>query len=995
MPFFKVRIFSILLALLSWTSLTAQPGGGSSLRGVVTDPSGGLVPGATVTLRGAGASTKTARANDKGAYAFTGLTPGEYTVTQVAAPGLALAAPVKVSIKAGGQTLDLELQVASQKEQVEVGDTAPGQTVSTDVNNNASALVLKGDDLQALADDPTDLAADLQALAGPSAGPNGGSIFIDGFSGGQLPSKESIREIRINQNPFSAEYDKLGFGRIEIFTKPGSDKFKGALYYNFADDFWNTRNPYAAQKAPFQLHEYGGSLSGPVGKQASFFVDLRRDAIDNGAVINAATLDTNSLAVIQPYTAAFLVNQRRLSVSPRLDYQINSTNTLSARYTFNHTDIPNSGVGSFNLASRSIHAATDSQTVQITETAVLGKSAINETRFQFFRVDGSTAANDLSPSLQVIGAFNGGGAQVGRSSQLSNSFEIQNNTSIIRGAHSIRFGARVRREAVDDLSPLNFAGSFTFGGGPAPVLNGANQPVLDSTGQPMLVTIDSIERYRRTLLFGRLGFAPAQIRALGGGATQFSLNAGNPALSASQVDLGLFAGDDWRVRPNLTLSGGIRYETQNNIHDWRDFAPRFALAWAPGGKSAKAKPKSVIRAGFGMFYDRFGLGNTIAARRYDGLQQQQYVVTNPDFFPNVPPAASLPGLQTTQSVQRIAGASRAPYVMQSALSFERQLPHNTTIAVTYANTHGLHILRSQDINAPLPGTYDPLAPARAVYPLGAAGPVFQVESSGLYNQNQLITNFNTKVNKNVSMFGSYVWNRARSDSDGAATFPSKPYSFDGEYGPASTDIRNRASIGGSLTAKWDIRLNPLIVLDGGPPFDLTSGRDLYGTTLFNARPGIATDPSKPGLIATKYGLLDPNPAPGQPLVSRNFGRGPGSFLVNLRIGKTFSFGLGEGHEAPVNIPGGGPQRSANAGVFTPAGGAAPSGPARTSRKYNLTISMSVRNLLNHTNPGPIIGNITSPLFGLANQPAGAGPGGGGFSESANNRRLELQTRFTF
>src|SRR5207248_10790708 len=139
--------------------------------------------------------------------------------------------------------------------------------VSTDANANASAQVLRGEDLDALGDSPEDLQEALLALAGPSAGPSGGQIFIDGFSGGQLPSKNSIREIRINQNPFAPEYDKLGFGRIEIFTKPGTDKFKGSVYFNFANQFWNTRNPYALQKAPFLLKEYDGSVSGAVNKR--------------------------------------------------------------------------------------------------------------------------------------------------------------------------------------------------------------------------------------------------------------------------------------------------------------------------------------------------------------------------------------------------------------------------------------------------------------------------------------------------------------------------------------------------------------------------------------------------------------------------------------------------------------------------------------------------------------------------------------------------------
>ncbi len=973
----------VLLALCGL--LRAQ---NASLKGVVSDESGAVVPGAAVTLsRGAGAG-RTASTGSEGVYSFAGLEPGGYEV-RVSAPGLALPRPVRVTLGAGVRTLNLELKIAAMTERVTVEDSA-GQAVSTDAAANAGALVLRGNDLQALADNPTDLEADLLALAGPSAGPNGGSIFIDGFSGGQLPSKESIREIRINQNPFSPEYDKLGFGRIEIFTKPGTDKFKGAAYYNFADDFWNSRNPYAAAKAPFRLYEYGGSLSGPAGKRASFFLDLRRDAIDNGAIINAVTVDPAALAAV-PYTDVYRVPQRRSGAAPRLDYQIGPNHTLAARYSITRADIRGLGIGSFNLVSRGYRSVNTSHTAQVTETAVLAASVINETRVQFFRNAGSAVADDARPAIQVLGAFNAGGAQVGRSLQTQNSYEAQNYTSILRGSHTWRFGVRLRGERVDSVSPQNFGGTFTFGGGPAPALDANGGPVTDSAGLPVTANIDSIERYRRTLLFGRLGLAPAQIRALGGGATQFTINAGDPDLAAGQTDVAAFAGDDWRVRTNLTLSAGLRYETQTNLHDWRDFAPRLGLAWAPAAKSGKAGPKSVIRCGFGMFYDRFGLAGTMAARRFDGVRQQQYVVANPDFYPEVPAIESLPAGQSSRTTQQIGRTLRAPYVMQSALGWERQLPFSTTFAITYANSHGLHMMRSRALNAPLPGTYDPATPARAVYPLGAPGPVFLMESSGLYNQNQSIASVNTRFNRNVSLFGSWVVNRARSNTDGLGTFPANPYQPAGEYGPAATDIHNRVSLGGSMAALWDIRVSPLLVAESGPPFDITAGRDLYGTTLFNGRPAIATGPGRAGLVRTVYGLLDPNPAPGQATLPRNYGRGPGSIMLNLRIGKTFAFGTGEGHDAPTNIPGGGAQRRDNAGVFV-TGGQSASG--KTSRRYNLVISMSIRNALNHTNPGPIVGNITSPLFGQANQPAGSA-GGGGFSEAANNRRLELQTRFTF
>jgi hypothetical protein len=961
----------------------------ASIRGLVTDESEAIVPGSQVLLTGASKFSRMATAGADGQYSFTSVPPGDYTI-QSSAPGLALREPVHVTLKPGAQTVNLKLFVAAEKQQLTVEENA-GPSVSTEAAANASAIVLRGADLDALSDNPDDLAADLAALAGPAAGPNGGATFIDGFSGGQLPPKESIREIRINQNPFSPEYDKLGFGRIEIFTKPGTDKFHGSVGYNFANDFWNSRNAYAAQKAPFHLDEFSGTLSGPINKRTSFNLNIVRQMDDNGNVINGVTLDPETL-LASPFTGSFLSYWRRTMITPRVDFQLNANNTLSVRYAFNREDVRNAGVGGFNLVPRGYHNDTPSQTVQLTETAVLGSSVVNEIRFQYFRPTVTSVANTLGSALQVLGAFSSGGNPIGNSSDTQNSYEFQNYTSIIHHEHTFRFGVRIRAMTESSLSPQNYNGTFTFSGGLAPELDSKNQRVLDSAGQPVLVNITSIESYRRTLLFQQMGYAPALIRQLGGGASQFSINSGNPEISGSQFDVGAFFGDDWKVRPNLTASLGLRYEAQTNIHDWRDFAPRIGVAWAPG---ASAKPRhGVVRGGFGIFYDRFSLANTLTAQRFNGVVQQQFIINNPDFFPGptgAPPPLSALGPVQSSTIERISSTLRAPYLMQSAIGYERQLPYNTTVAVTYANSHGLHLLRSADLNAPLPGTYAPSTPPSGVYPFGRPGLVALMESSGLYNQNQLIVNVNTKVNRNVSLNGVYLYNRAKSNTDGLNTFPANPYSMSGEYGPAATDMHHRVALGGTIVTKWDIRFNPLLTANTGPPFDITTGNDLYGDTLFNERPGIATAPNRLGVVATKYGLLDPNPAPGETLLPRNSGRGPGQIMLNMRVGRTFTFG--RPREGVISSGGGGAQGSRNApnSPFSMGGG---QGAVTTANgRYSLTISMQIRNVTNHNNPGPIIGNITSPLFGQANQPAGSGSGI--FSESANNRRLELQTRFTF
>jgi hypothetical protein len=972
----------LILAFALTPVLSAQT---AALRGQVADDSGALVPGAKITLTGPNGFVKIVTSDNNGAYAVAGLATGEYHVV-ASAPDLTMLQPLPISLNPGIQTLNLQLKLVGTAEHVTVQENA-GPAVSTDTSSNASAVVLRGDDLQALSDDPDDLAADLQALAGPAAGPSGGAMFVDGFSGGEIPPKESIREIRVNQNPFSPEYDKLGLGRIEIFTKPGADRYRGTIDYNFADDFWNSRNPYSAVKAPLLLNEFEGNIGGPLSKRASFIVEWQRNSVDNGSIINAVTLDPQTFGVT-PLFSTYTVPQRFTRISPRIDYQLNDNNTLTFRYAFTHSDIDGTGIGSFDLQSRGYDYKYTNQTAQATETSVHG-STINDTRFQYFRSAQQRLAFDQSPETSVLGSFNQGGSLLGQSFDTQNYFELQNYTTTSKGAHVWKYGVRLRGQTDDNISPFDFNGKFTFGGGLAPQLDANNQEVLDSSGQPVLVNISSIESYRRTLLFHQMGFTPDQIRMLGGGATQFTIDKGTPELSLHQIDIGVYAGDDWRIRPNITLSAGLRYETQTNIHDWGDFAPRLAVAWAPAG-SAKARPKTVIRAGFGTFYDRFALSNTLTAERYNGKVQQQYVVTNPDYFA---PISSLTALQTTpQGIQEVSSKLRAPYTMQSSVSLERQLPAHTTLALTYTNSRGVHVLRSEDINAPV--DYIRGLAGSGVYPYGQPGPIFLMESSGIYKQNQLIANINTRVNAGFSIFGFYVLNKAMSNTDGISTFPANPYNFAGEYGPAFNDIRHRANIGGSINTRWNVRVSPFIVIQSGNPFDITAGSDLYGTTLFNGRPGFATDPNKPGVIQTPYGLLDPNPAPDEKLVPRNYGRGPGQISLNLRIAKLWGFGAERGGSA--SKPADTPVVSGPANPNLASGGGMGSlirGPV-TNHRYNLSLGMSARNLLNHTNPGPINGDITSPLFGRANQSAG-NVNGEGFSENADNRRLEMQLRFTF
>src|SRR3954447_14101546 len=473
--------------------------GNATITGTVKDDTGGVIPGATITASTEKGVAQTVQSGGDGTYVFRGLPPGAYSVSATYS-GLQQEGATAITLSPGqAATGNITMTLQVQKQEVTVTETATN-TVSTDPANNAGALVLSAEDLDALPDDPDDLEADLQALAGPSAGPGGNQIFIDGFTGGRLPPKESIREIRINSNPFSAEFDRMGFGRIQVFTKPGSDKFHGQGYYNISDSIWNSRNPFVTVNPPFRSQLFGGNVSGPFGQHASFFVDVERRNIDDNGII-VASLPTSDFLAIRPYGTAetpnyFPTPQRRTTVSPRVDYQLNANNTFSLRYSYLQNDREITGIGSFNLPETTVGpfnyqgtgygTSTNEHSVQAVETAVLSAKAINETHFQFDHVSQNWVSQSQAPQLYVGQSFVVGGSGYSSSAypnsyDQQNNYELQNYTSVTMGAHTMKFGVRVRASVLENSSPRNFNGIYQFLGGTFPLLSGNLQPIPGQT----------------------------------------------------------------------------------------------------------------------------------------------------------------------------------------------------------------------------------------------------------------------------------------------------------------------------------------------------------------------------------------------------------------------------------------------------------------------------------------------------------------------------------
>ncbi|PYS74625.1 MAG: hypothetical protein DMF69_01200 [Acidobacteria bacterium] len=266
---------------------------------------------------------------------------------------------------------------------------------------------------------------------------------------------------------------------------------------------------------------------------------------------------------------------------------------------------------------------------------------------------------------------------------------------------------------------------------------------------------------------------------------------------------------------------GLRYENQSNINSNLNVAPRIGFAWSPGGQQSK----TVIRGGYGVFYERVNESLTLQANRLNGVNQQQFTVQNPDFFPIIPTPATLVQFSVPGSVYQLENNLQAPYTLQSVFSVERQLPRNMTVATSYINIRTLHMLRTRPLNAPLPGTFIQGVPGSGVRPLNCADfipvsinpsttcNIYEYDSSGRYNQNQFIVNFNSRMTRNISFNAYYVLAKASSDTDGSGTLPANPYDFSTEYGRASSDIRHRFVMTGNIRTFWGISLNPFITVD--------------------------------------------------------------------------------------------------------------------------------------------------------------------------------------
>ena len=934
----------------AWSQAAAAASG--TVSGFVLDPDQAAIPGAVITLTPATGEARTATAGSDGGYSFRNVPAGTYSLTATM-PGFA--SFVRQGVRVTGAAITINAAMTVQATSTEVNVTTENTRVSVDSDANGSSVVIKDKDLEALSDDPDELSSELSALAGPSAGPNGGQIYVDGFTGGQLPPKSSIREIRVNQNPFSAQFDKQGFGRVEVFTKPGTDRYHGQFSVQGNDKAFNTSSPFlgaANQQPDYHRLFLIGSLTGPLTKASSYslagsYRDIQDNSIFGGTQIVSTSAASATLCApgqagcaLYSFPDAFRATfhpQTRYDFTPRIDLALTPNNTLTVRYQFEHNSQTNAGLGSTSLASTAYDTTQHDNQLQLSDTQIFGSKVINETRLALERANTSQTPHSTTPTLTVPGLFSGGGTNAGSQTSTVDHFELQNYTSIAIQKNFIRFGMRLRinREALASTSGSN--GSFTYNSAAAYV---ANTPF----------------QYRVTTI-------------------------ANPKSTSNVADVGFYAEDDYHVKPNFLVSYGVRYEAQSKVHSNADIAPRVSLSYGIPRKTGN--PLTVLRAGSGIFYDRFDVSDVTQTVRQNGINQITNIYSNPATGCS-PTNTALCGTggSVSNTVYQLGPNLRTAYTIQSQIGVDQQVGKRSTLSANYINSNGVH----QFLSRSLPST--------------GSNFVYQYQSGGIFRQNQFIVNIRTQISNKFSLFGFYALSYGNSNANGPDSFPTDSLNSHTDYGRALFVQRHRVFLFGNYTGPFRISVSPFLAVNSGSFYNVTTGIDNNGDSIINDRGGFANGVSG---NCSKIGDFT-QAVTSANRVPQGYCTGPSNVQVNMRIAKAFGFGQRAGAPAaagqggPGGPGGGGPPPGGGGGGPRGGGGPGGGGPggfgggANSGKKYTLNVGAQIQNLFNYVPYATPVGSLSAgSVFGKSTSLASFGPGG---STSAV-RSITLQASFSF
>jgi hypothetical protein len=824
----------------------------------VLDETGALIIGARVTISGEDKAFHTGR---DGRFTTDCLPAGTYNVT-IDSPGFE-AVTRKLEVGSGGRSLTVRLKPATVTTEV---NAAPADTgVSSD--DIAGSRTLNESDLSQLADDPDEFSRQLQVLAAAAGGAPGQAIVtVNGFeNGSQIPPKSAIAFIRINPDLFSAEYARPPYrgGRVEIYTKPGQSSLHGALFTTQSGAWMNAKDPFSSSRAAIGKQRYGFELSGPIVKNRSdFALALEHRQIDQFAVVHAVTLDTSGDQ--QTVTANIATPQSLWEASARFGLMLTPKNNLSATYTANVNGLDNQGAGGDVLAEAGYHTAQAEHVLQIANLQTISATLVHETRLGYTWRYLSDTPNSIAPSLQVAGAFTGGGATTGYLSSHERDLEFDDDILYSRKKHSLKAGIELLDTSLNDAQSSGFNGSYVFGGGTAPALDGSGATVA----------ITGLEQYRRTLL-GLPGGTP----------TQFNIVTGTSKISLNQMQTVLYVQDQWKLRSRLQFALGLRWAMQNAPVTVGNIGPRLGVAWSPDRKQ-----KTVFHARTGLFFGTIDPQTTLADLQLNGTLQRELQINDPVYGAPLTTGTST----TTTRRAPLPHLTQSPS-LQSHLGVEHEFPRHWHAQANLYLVHGWDLLRSRNINPPLNGL--PTGPR----PLEADVNLEQFQQSGRLGGNVVFVGLDQHSLRRLQIFAGYVRMDLRGDADSDTFFPQSSFSDRGEMARPSWQTTHQIIAFTNYTLPRAVNLSFQFNAASGNPYNVTTGFDNNGDGIFNDRPVYST-PSSSTVYDTRFGKLSPEG--GGAAIGRNAGTLPWNVHLDGNLSHTFALphrANKEGQSLALNI----------------------------------------------------------------------------------------------
>ena len=664
------------------------------------------------------------------------------------------------------------MPLASVQQEITVSNLA--EQINTRAANNLDAVTVDQELLGQLPIlDQNYIGTVSRFLDAGALGTGGPTIVVNGMEVSSLNvTASAVQQIKINQDPYGAEYSRPGRGRIEILTKPGSQIYAGEFNLTTRAGRFNARNAFADRRSTEQRQILEGTLGGPVGHggKTSFLFSLEGDAEDQQATVLASSLAGRLVDTITQPT-------RHVEVSGSLIRQLGKSNTFSIRPAYQYESSKNRGIGGTTLASAGTNFEHREEQVTYMQQSIFAQTLLNQ--FQFLVGHEREPTTSVSPLQGVVvnGAFTGGGAQADLV-RTERHFQLNESLAWTSAAHFVQVGVQV-----PDWSRRGFEDRSNFGG---------------------------------TFYFSDLG-AFAQGRPYA-----FIQQQGNGVIAPVEKLIGTYVKDNWQIGKQVSASFGVRYDWQNFVTDHNNVAPRFSFAYAPGGGKA-----NVIRGGAGLFFDRTGPVAIADTLQYRAGGLRRVVLTNPG-YPD--PFAGIGGLDAQPpSVVRFAPGMKIPHSVQYSLSFEHQLQKSTTVSVTYVGAKGVDLFRSRDVNAPLPSS------AYLVRPDSGYGVIRQIESSGRQRTNSIQVMLRGRMTRWFSGQTQYSYAHARNDTSGIGSFPANDYDLASEWGRADFDRRHRFVLLGRVNATHLVDVGIGVTLSSGAPYSETLGVDLFNNARGGAR----------------------------------------------------------------------------------------------------------------------------------------------------------------